>query len=380
MTLLIYNHYDVQPAGDEKLWESKPFEPEVRDGHIYARGVADNKGNLLMRLQAIRYYLENYGDLPIRIIYLVEGEEEIGSPNLDALAKAYGHLWKDADLCIWETGGVNEEGSPHTELGMKGVTYLELHSKLGDHDLHSGEASMFESPVWRLVQALNTLRSPEGKVLIDGIREQIKPPAERELQMIKDQMFDLQETLRSEGRDSFLNNEKDKDNILKFHYFEPTCNICGIWGGFMEPGGIKTIIPMEATAKIDLRLVADLDASQIAGMIRAHLDKRGFTDIEVKELIALPVGKTDVNNRFLERSHMLLEEAYGVKPDVTVTSGGSGPFYYIASQFNIPVFHIGALYPANRSHAPNENIRVKDYQKGLSAMLHIIDGLGDTSA
>lgn len=148
----------------------------------------------------------------------------------------------------------------------------------------------------------------------------------------------------------------------------------------MEPGGIKTIIPMEATAKIDLRLVADLDASQIAGMIRAHLDKRGFTDIEVKELIALPVGKTDVNNRFLERSHMLLEEAYGVKPDVTVTSGGSGPFYYIASQFNIPVFHIGALYPANRSHAPNENIRVKDYQKGLSAMLHIIDGLGDTSA
>lgn len=374
-TLLIYDHYDVQPCENLDLWHSEPFEPEIRDGKIYSRGVADNKGNLMLRIQAIRLIKEKIGKLPIKIKFLVEGEEEIGSPNLHKLSEVHGHLWEDADICLWETGGVNEKSQPAMVLGQKGITYLELSCKLGDKDLHSGHASLFDSAIWRLIHALSTLRDKDGYLTISELNKKIVKPTEKELDLIRKEDWDAKKVLGAGGRESFLGGYKSNDNkekILERHYFTPTCNICGIWGGFTEPGGVKTVLPNKVCAKIDLRLVKNQDSSRVLDIVRSHLEEKGFGDIDVKELVSEPVFKTDPGNKLLQKVINTIGESYGEKVQLKITSGGSGPGFYVAGKYDIPVFHLGASYPNTQAHAPNENIRIKDYLKALDATVDVV--------
>jgi acetylornithine deacetylase/succinyl-diaminopimelate desuccinylase-like protein len=374
-TLLIYDHYDVQPCENIDLWESKPFEPEIRDGKIYARGVSDNKGNLMLRIQAIRLIQEKLDKLPIKIKFLIEGEEEIGSPGLHKLSDEYGHLWEDADICLWETGGVNEKKQPVMVLGQKGVTYMELSCEQGERDLHSGNASLVNSAVWRLIHALATLRDKVGNVTIPELNKCIRKPTETEKEMIKKQDWDAAEVLKSLGREEFIggyNVDDKQEGVLTKHYFTPTCNICGIWGGFTEPRGIKTVLPNKATAKIDFRLVKDQDSTVVADIVRRYLDEKGFDDVEVNELINEPVHKSDVNNQLLQKVIGIISDSYGENTQLAITSGGSGPGYYVADRFAIPVFHLGAGYPGTNAHAPNENVRIDDYIKAIDATIDVI--------
>ncbi len=376
-TLLIYDHYDVQPCDNMELWESDPFKPEIRDGKLYARGVSDNKGNFLSRVQAIRDILESDNELPIKIKFLVEGEEEIGSPNLHTLSEEYGYLWEDADICLWESGGVNENDEPEMVLGQKGITYIELSCEMGERDLHSGNASLVDSPVWRLIHALAILRDKEGNVTIPDLQEQVKSPTEKEKEIIKNKKWDGEKLLESMGRGEFLGGRETQEEVLNYHYFSATCNICGIWGGFTELGGIKTILPNKVTAKIDFRLVADQDSIKVTEIVREYLDENGFKDVEVKELINEPVSKSDINNSLLQKVIDTMSEEYEAEVQLAVTSGGSGPGYYVASKFNIPIFYSGAGYPRSKSHAPNENIRLKDYFKAIEVTKKIIRELGN---
>lgn len=364
--IVIYNHYDVQPIEPLNLWRSDPFDPVIRGGKIYARGVADNKANLMLRIQAIEVIKRvSKNNIPLEIVFLVEGEEETGSPNIGHFCRKYGRHWQDSNFCLWESGRQTEDGNPVVELGKKGIAYFLLSCTNGAKDIHSRNASLVDSAVWRLVHALSTLRDVNGNVTIDGLNRLIKPPTKKEIELIRKEKIDIQAELSSIGRKRPLVDTNSKNKILTRHYFSNTCNICGIWSGTTNKEDVKTIIPNQAYAKIDLRLVSDVDSKKIKGMIQKHLKKRGYSDIEVEEMAEIPVGKSNIENKDLRRAISIISKSSKKEVVVRPTAKGSGPYYYTASQYNIPVVELGADYPGSSVHGPNENIRVRDYFKAL---------------
>lgn len=375
-TLLIYDHYDVQPETPLDLWQSPPFKPTLRRGKLFARGVEDNKGNLLLRLQVVEAWQKILGRLPIKIKWLIEGEEEIGSPHLDELAQKYGDFWKDADVCLWETGGVDAEDRPKLTLGLKGLDYVELECQFNQRDLHSGYAAVVASPVWQLINALSSLRDPEGQVTIDGFYRKARKPSAAEMRLVKEQKFDARKLLTTLGAEKSLENPRDKIKFLSRLFFKGTCNLAGIWAGYTVPGASKTVLPNKATAKLDLRLVGGQKRKDILRKLRRHLDRRGFRDVIIRDLTGEEVGKTPVNNKYVRLAAKVLEKAYGQKPYIEPIAYGSGPVFPVASQFKIPIVEIGTNYPGARAHAPNEHIRLKDYEKGMTAMVLFLDSLG----
>ncbi len=371
-TLLIYDHYDVMPPGDLSLWKFLPFKPTIRNGRIFARGVADNKGHLMLRIQAIRIVEEILGKLPIKVKFLIEGEEELGSPHISQLSTHYGFWWKNADLCLWESGDINEDGTPRIFLGMKGISYLLLSVKQGNKDIHSGFASLVDSPVWRLVLALATMRNTEGEVLIDELNRLVKKPSSVEKRMLRTLNWDLDGMLRALGRKKFLGGRRNEVEVLRRHFYGLTCNICGISAGSTNREELKTVLPCEAYAKIDFRLVDGVDSGLVKNYVRKHLKKNGFSDIRVKELASLPVAKTDFQNKVFQIALKIIEKSFGKKPMIIPYAKGSGPMYYIASRFKIPCIQLGAQTLDSAIHGPNENISVDNYFKALRATIDLI--------
>ncbi len=257
-TLLIYNHYDVQPPDPIDLWTTPPFEPTVRDGKLFGRGVSDNKGDLSCRLHAIEAWQKTIGPLPLKIKWVIEGEEEIGSQHLPAFAQQYAARLQ-ADGCLWETGGKGEDERMSLVMGLKGIQYLELRTRGAERDLHSGYAAIAPSAVWRLVWALNTLKDQNDEILIEHYYDHVRAPNEAELTMLKAMPFDEAKRKSALGIERFINDEHGLD-VLKRLYYGPTVTICGIQSGYTGEG-MKTVLPNSAFAKIDCRLVPDLTPS-----------------------------------------------------------------------------------------------------------------------
>lgn len=204
-TLSFYNHYDVQPEDPIELWESAPFEAEIRNGKMYARGVADNKGNLMARICAVHAYEQVYGKLPINVKFIIEGEEEIGSVHLDEFASKYPDKIA-SDGCIWEFGYKNPNGRLQVSLGVKGMCYVELRARGANTDLHSANAAVIKNPAWRLIWALQTLKDENENILIDGFYDGVLEPDETETQLLEAMEYEEREILSSLGLDSFLLN------------------------------------------------------------------------------------------------------------------------------------------------------------------------------
>ena len=219
-TLLIYNHYDVQPPDPLEEWESPPFEPTVREGKLFARGVSDNKGDLMARIQAIEAYQATFGKLPLRIKFVVEGEEEVGSPHLADFAAAHVDLLQ-ADGCLWEGGGRDEADRPVLTLGLKGIQYLELRAKGAKADLHSSMATLVPNPAWRLVWALATLKDEEDNITIDGYMDHVVQPTEEELEMLRAIPFEEEKMRERFGIPEFIRGLTGVE-ALKRHLYEPT--------------------------------------------------------------------------------------------------------------------------------------------------------------
>ncbi|HZC19884.1 MAG TPA: M20/M25/M40 family metallo-hydrolase, partial [Rubrobacteraceae bacterium] len=187
--LLSYGHYDVQPPEPLELWESDPFEPTVRDGVIFARGVADDKGDVLARIQALRLYQQEFGPLPFKLKFLIEGEEEVGSPSLPGFVRSNEELLA-ADACLWEGSMKDETGQPMIFCGTKGLLYVELRAKGASHDLHSMYGGIAPNPAWRLIQALRTIKDERGEITLDGLEELLEPPSKEDLEAIGRIPFD----------------------------------------------------------------------------------------------------------------------------------------------------------------------------------------------
>jgi acetylornithine deacetylase/succinyl-diaminopimelate desuccinylase-like protein len=361
-TVLIYDHYDVQPVDPIELWESKPFEPEVRSGRFFARGAADNKGDLVARLAGLEAYQEVHGDLPARVKFLIEGEEETGSRSFPALVSAHPERL-DADGCIWEGVGIDHFGRPEFVFGAKGMAYVELMCRGLADDQHSSVAVVAPSPVWRLIEALTTLRAPDGRVLIDGFYDDAAPPTDDDLELLKAIPFEENAERERLGIKEFVGGATGPD-LVRRYYFEPTCNIAGIVAGFTIPGTSKTVLPKEALVKVDMRLVPDQDPDDIVAKLRRHLDAGGFDDVEIVSYSMEHPVRSPADSLVGRASIAGAQEVFDEPPKIAPMMIGTGPMYPVVKILGLPtVSPAGVCRPDSNIHAPNENIRVDDFFK-----------------
>ncbi len=373
-TLLFYNHYDVQPAEPVELWESDPFVLTERDGKLYARGVADDKADLLSRIHAIEAWRATQGELPLRVRWLVEGEEEVGSVHLGELVRRHGNRWK-ADGCIWEGSGRNEEERPVICCGARGMLYVELHVRTLERDLHSMYGGIVPSALWRLVGAIATLRDQDGHVLVEGMRERVRPFTESERSAIARLSFDARERRKSLGAPHLLRGLDGQDAIEEL-IGRPTANIAGLWGGYTGDGA-KTIVPAEAHAKMDFRLVPDLTADEAYRLIVEHLRAKGFEDIQVVKLSGLDPARTPVDHPMVGIAEEAWAELEPVHAEVHPSTAATGPAAIIINQLGVPTVMTGGVgWSGDRIHSPNECIRLPDYPMAVRYWGRYLDRYG----
>lgn len=359
-TILIYNHYDVQPPEPLELWDSPPFEPEIRDGKMYGRGVSDDKGHLTSRLHAIDAILAEEGELPCNIKFIIEGEEETASVHLhEFISKNLERL--KADACIWEFGGVDHRERPQQYLGLRGICYVELSVTSLGTDVHSGiGGSIFPNAAWRLTWALSTLKGVDERIRIPGFYDDVVQPTDRDREFMS-KLPDPAEDYKSRfGVKKFIKGLEGGMELKLEEVFTPTCTICGLTSGYQGPGS-KTVQPAFASAKVDFRLVPNQMPQDILKKLRAHLDAEGFSDIEIKSLGGEPAARTDPDHPFVKLVAETAEEVYDAKMDIVPMVGGSGPNYPFVHELGLPVVCMGIGYPNTKAHAPNENFRIDLY-------------------
>ena len=368
-TILFYNHYDVQPPEPISEWDYEPFSATLADGRVYARGAADNKGDLIARISAAEAFLKVTGELPVNIIFLAEGEEEIGSPNLNAIIRENASMF-NADCCIWETGGKTFEGRPGIELGVKGILYVELEVNETSRDVHSSRATTIPNSAWELIWALNSLKNSAEEILIEGFYEDVLPLTDKEREAIENIPAEDEEIKKSLGLEDFLLGVKGEKRILR-DLSEPTCTICGFEAGYTGPGA-KTVLPHKATAKIDFRLVPNQDPEDILKKLENHFQRKGFNKVKVNKSVGTKPFKTPLNSEIASITIETAREIYALEPVVHPTSKGTGPMYNLCGELKIPCVSTGIGYPESNLHAPNENIRIQDFIDGIKHIALII--------
>jgi acetylornithine deacetylase/succinyl-diaminopimelate desuccinylase-like protein len=372
-TLLFYNHYDVQPPEPLDEWHSDPFAAEVRDGALFARGVADNKGNIAARIAAVDAYLAARGKLPCKVKFIIEGEEEIGSPSLPAFADANRDLVQ-ADACVWEAGYADLEGRREIYLGVKGILYVELEARKAVSDWHSAYATIVPNAAWHLLRALQTLKDSDERVLIPGFYDAVRPPTEADREAMRRMPFDEHGRLAQLGIPAF-NRGLTGMALLEEHLFQPTCNIAGIWSGYTGPG-MKTVLPHRATAKLDFRLAPDQDPHEVFDLLGRHLQEQGFGDINVHLLSAEHPARTPVDHPFARLVEQVTREVSGKEPVVYPLTPATGPMYALCARYGIPAASTGVGHANSHVHAPDENILLDDFYMGIGQIAGIIEAFG----
>ena len=372
VTLLFYDHYDVQPPEPLELWDTPPFEPALRDGRLYGRGVSDDKGHIAARLFAIDALLDANPQLPCRVKFVIEGEEETASENLFEFIRTHKDRLQ-ADACLWEFGTVDHRDVPLQYLGMRGICYVELSVETATTDVHSGVGgSILPNAAWRLVWALASLKGPSEQINIAGFYDQVRPPSARDRELIRALPEIADDYKERFGVKGFIKGLAGGEELRTEEVFSPTCTICGLTSGYQGPGS-KTVMPARASAKVDFRLVPDQDPTDIIRGLRAHLDAHGFGDIVITDLGADPPARTDPDDPFIQLVARTATDVYGMPMQLVPMVGGSGPIYPFVHDLGLPVASAGLGYPDTRAHAPNENIRLDLYLKHARHMARILD-------
>ena len=363
-TLLVYDHFDVQPPEPLDEWETPPFEPVERDGMLYGRGVSDNKGNLMARLQAIESYAATIGEPPLRVRVLFEGEEEIGSEHLAAFVRAHADDLR-ADGCIWEAGYKDAAGRPTVSLGLKGICYLDLWVRGAAKDAHSSIGTIVPNAAWRLVWALASLKDADDRITVDGLMDHVRAPSAADLTVLEAVPYDEAEMRRIHGISSFVRGLSGLE-LKRKHFFEPTCTICGLTSGYQGEGS-KTVLPAVASAKVDFRLVPDLTPALVRRLVREHLDRRGFSDIELTPHHGEGPSRWPADSLAARAAVAACRDTYGVEPVVYPLMAGSGPMAQVCDELGIPAVGFGSGNAMSANHAPNENIAIADYVDHIRA-------------
>jgi acetylornithine deacetylase/succinyl-diaminopimelate desuccinylase-like protein len=374
-TLMFYNHYDVQPPEPLEEWASPPFEPTIRDGKMYARGVADDKGHIVSRLHAIDAILEQDGELPCNIKFVIEGEEETSSVHLHEFIELH-QAKLAADACVWEFGGVDHRGVPIQYLGLRGICYVELSVRTASIDAHSGlGGSIFPNAAWRLIWALRSIKGTDEVIRIPGHYDDVVPPSARDLELLAALPEVSEEYKERYGVDYFLKGLTGGIELRREEVFVPTCTICGFSSGY-EGEGSKTVLPAYAMAKVDFRLVPNQKPEDVLLNLRKFLDDGGFQDVEITYLGGEPAARTDPDDPFVKLVVAAAEPVYGMPMQIAPMIGGSGPNYPFVHTLGLPVVTAGVGYPGSQAHAPNENMRIDLYLKGAEHIARIMKEFG----
>ncbi len=370
-TVLFYNHYDVQPADPLELWKSDPFTLTERDGKLYGRGASDDKGQLVSRMIALRWLEERHGRLPFGVVFAVEGEEEIGSPNMTSYVAAQRERLA-SDVGFWEFGGVDAHDRPTLVCGLKGIASVDLTLRTAAHDLHSAYGPVIQNAAYRMGAAVASLRDEDGRVLIDGFYDRVREATAAE-QRYLEAVPPEDDAIKAEaGVERFLAGASGSEFQRRLQ-LEPTLNVNGVHAGYGGPG-MKTVLPASAMAKLDFRLVPDQDPHEIVPLLRAHLQRHGFGDVQA-ELGEEPEwpARVDPDHPFLRHAAAALEEVYGSPAVIVVSSGGSGPLHPFVETLGVPMAMLGISYPGSRVHSPNEHIRWHDVHRGTYATVRTLE-------
>jgi acetylornithine deacetylase/succinyl-diaminopimelate desuccinylase-like protein len=376
-TLIAVNHYDVQPADPVDLWTSPPYEPTMRDGRLFGRGSTDNKGELLARILGIQAYLAILGEPPCRIRFLVEGEEERGSPNLGRLLDTNADL-RRGTWAIAEGGGIDPADRPSIECGVRGMLGVELGVRTLASDIHSAIAAVVTNPIVRLAHAIASLVDPDGAIGLSGYLGAVKPPEPADLDRVSRTPLDeIQELKAAYGIERFALGRSDRDAIEAVT-FEPTLNVQAIWAG--HAGSVnKNIVPAEAHARLDLRLVPDQDPDWVLDLLRRHLAGRGFSDIEIEPLgISYRPWWTPTDHPIVAAAKVASEAVLGKEAVISPSAPGTAPMWEVCHAFRLPAVSLGASRVDSLVHAPNENYRLSDAALAAritARFLHQIGGI-----
>ncbi len=366
-TLVVYNHYDVQPVEPLEEWKSEPFKPEERDGRLYGRGVGDDKGELAARFCAIKSILDTGGAVKPNIKWLVEGEEEVGSPHLHSFVlKNKARLRGDG--CLWEGGDRSPSGRSEVHLGVKGLLYVEFRVKVGEKDQHSQYGAIAPNPAWRLVNLLKTIKDENGKILVDGFYDDVVDPTPQEKKFLKENEFSVK-GLQKELQIKYLLEGKNDVATVTKHLFSPTANIAGFGSGYLG-NGAKTIVPKEAFVKMDFRLVSKMRGADIERKLKKHLRKSGFEDVDVTVYSKEDPAKTPLESYIAKTLISCTEMVEKEKPNVWPTVAGTGPMSLFTRELKLPTaMGLGVNYPGASFHAPNEHIVIDYYLRGIKQLI-----------
>ena len=349
-TLLFYNHYDVQPIDPLDLWDDPPFSGKIIGNKIFGRGASDDKGELITRVKAVESYLKTCGDVPCNIKFVIEGEEENGSENIVRYLKKYKKQFA-CDGVVWEFGYVDQKNRPIIGLGMKGLLYVELTAKESVRDVHSSFAVIIKNPAWKLVQALNTMRDENGKILIKGWHDDIKPLSKNDIRLIKKEPFDADGFKKEYGVKNFVGGKNSFD-AKKSLVSGVTCNIAGMESGYIGAGA-KTVLPGSAKVKIDFRLVPNMDPKKLIKLLQKHLRVNGFSDITINVLNAESAARTNPNEKIVSTVCKSTKTIFG-DYILNISNAGTGPMHAFRNILSVPCISVGASYIFCRMHSPNE--------------------------
>lgn len=370
-TIIFYHHYDTVPADNDQPWTNDPFTLSVHYGVMYGRGVDDDKGHITARLTAVRKYIREHGSLPVNIIFMMEGAEESASTDLDKyLAKHKKHL-QGADLLVWEQGTRNNLGQLEISGGNKGIVTFDMSVRSAEVDIHSSYGGVINSASWYLMDAISSLRSADGRILVEGIYEQVQEPNERELALIAQYALKTPEELKEIYGLQLPVLKEDRQEFLRRFYFEPAINIEGFGSGY-QGQGVKTILPAYASAKMEVRLVPGLEPHDVLDKIRKQLDKNGYDKVELTYTLGEMSYRSDMSAPSILNVIELAKDFYPEGISVLPTSAGTGPMHTVFEALEVPMAAFGLGNANSRDHGGDENVKIADYYTHIELIKELI--------
>src|SRR5688572_9707050 len=375
-TILFYGHYDVQPVDPLDLWESPPFEATVRNGEIYARGSADDKGQIFMHFKAIEAHMKQNGRLPVNMKLLLEGEEEVGSENLDDFIRGHRDLLK-SDVVVISDSPMFERGIPSICYGLRGLAYFQIDLRGSNSDLHSGSfGGAVANPAMVLAQILAQMKDKSGRIKIDGFYDDVVELTEEERSAWKQLPFNEKQYQRELGAPKLFG--ETGYSTLERVWARPTFEVNGLLSGFTGEGA-KTVLPAVAMAKVSMRLVPNQDPDKVAQLFEDYVKKIAPKTVDVK-VTRMHGGRpwmTDYHNDYVQAASRAIEKGFGQKP-VFNREGGSIPVVFTFQQeLGLPSVLFGVGLPDENAHAPNEKLDLGNFHNGVIASAILYDEIGN---
>ena len=372
-TITVYGHHDVQPVDPLELWDSPPFEPVVRDGCLYARGASDDKGQIHFQVAAVRHLLAADGRLPVNLKFLVEGEEEAGSPTIEAFLSEHADRL-GCDVIFVSDTGMYAEDVPTLVTAMRGLLYLQVDLRTGSTDLHSGEfGGTVPNAVAALVELLGKLKDADGRIAIPGWYDDVVDLTEAERAHFAALPFDAEAFMRAAGVRA-LPGERGWSPLERIGG-RPAVDLNGIWGGYTGSGS-KTIVPAEAHAKLSFRLVADQDPAKLLPLFErwARDNAPEGAELTIRSFGGVRPCVTPLDHPGNLAAARAIARAWGVQPLFT-REGGSGPERALSDALGAACVYIGVMLPEDHIHAPNERLLLANYFRGLRAAAYAYEEL-----